>query len=171
MIDASSQKRETLVMTSLRLLVVTAFLATAALPLRAEDTGVTVENAWARASGAASAAYLTLRSERPDRLVGVASPVAGAASLHSSVNDGGIMRMRPAESIPVEPGHPTTLEPGGLHIMLEKLKHPLKEGDHFPLTLTFEKAGTREVEVRVEKAGARGPTNHGGMKPHSQMSH
>jgi hypothetical protein len=156
-------------MTFLRLLAATTFLA-AASPLHAEDTGVTVENAWARASAATSAAYLTLKSERPDRLVGVATPVAGGASLHTSLNEGGIMRMRPAESIPVEPGHPTTLEPGGLHIMLEKLKHPLKEGDHFPLTLTFEKAGTREIEVRVEKAGARGPTSHGGMKPHSQMS-
>jgi copper(I)-binding protein len=156
---------------TMRSLAVAAILAAGlAFPLRAEDTGVAVENPWARASagaGGASAAYLTVKSEKPDRLVAVTTPVAGMASLHTSVNESGIMKMRPVEGIPVEPGHPAVLEPGGLHIMLEKLKQPLKEGDHFPLTLTFEKAGTRQVEVRVEKAGARMPGGHGGMRPGS----
>ena len=41
--------------------------------------------------------------------------------------------------------------------MLTGLNGPLREGQSFPLTLTFEKAGTREVTVAIEKPGASGP--------------
>jgi periplasmic copper chaperone A len=44
-----------------------------------------------------------------------------------------------------------------MHIMLIGLKKPLTAGQSFPLTLTFAKAGTRTVEVAVEKIGAEGP--------------
>ena len=45
------------------------------------------------------------------------------------------------------------LKPSGLHLML-RIKQHLVEGETFPLTLTFEKAGPIEVTVRVEKVGA-----------------
>ena len=41
--------------------------------------------------------------------------------------------------------------------MLMGLNGPLREGQSFSLTLTFEKAGAREVTVAVEKPGAAGP--------------
>ena len=56
--------------------------------------------------------------------------------------------------VDVPAGGKTALEPGGLHVMLIGLKAPLKEGDKFPLTLTFAKAGKVDVEVIVEKPGA-----------------
>jgi periplasmic copper chaperone A len=146
-----------------RTFAVALLLAGAALPLRAED-GISVENAWARAGTSTGAVYLTMQADHPDRLVGVATPAADATSLHTSMNESGIVRMRPVEAIPLEPGKKVALEPGGLHIMLERLKRPLKEGDSFPLTLTFEKGGTRQLDVRVEKAGARAPTHSGGMR-------
>ena len=40
--------------------------------------------------------------------------------------------------------------------MLIGLKQPLKVGENFPLTLTFEKAGKLDVTVTVEKAAAMG---------------
>jgi copper(I)-binding protein len=40
------------------------------------------------------------------------------------------------------------------------LKRPLKEGESLKLVLTFEKAGTIEVEAAVEKAGSPGGHNH-----------
>jgi copper(I)-binding protein len=157
-------------MSRLPRLALAACLALAPLPLRAAESGVAVANAWARASAGAvgtSAVYLTMKSAEPDRLVAAATPVAGKATLHTSMNESGIMRMRPIEGVPLAPGQPTTLQPGGIHIMLEQLKQPLKEGDRFPLTLTFEKSGTKQVEVAVEKAGARGPAGgHGGAMRH-----
>jgi copper(I)-binding protein len=48
------------------------------------------------------------------------------------------------------PPHGTVkFEPGGLHIMLVGLAHPLASGSDFPLTLRFEKAGELTVRVRV----------------------
>ena len=64
------------------------------------------------------------------------------------------MRMRAVENIPVPANGQTALEPGGYHIMLIGLKQALKEGGSFPLTLTFEKAGSVTVQVPVQKAGA-----------------
>ena len=38
--------------------------------------------------------------------------------------------------------------------MLLSVKHQLKEGETFPLTLTFEKAGAIQVTVKVGKVGS-----------------
>ena len=50
---------------------------------------------------------------------------------------------------------------GGHHLMLIGLKAPLEDGDRFPMTLRFEKAGEREVMVWVQQprdaAGAHEP--------------
>jgi hypothetical protein len=70
---------------------------------------------------------------------------------------GMVMKMRPITGLDIPAGQPVTLKPGGEHIMLMGLNQPLHEGQSFPLTLDFEKAGPRTVTVTVEKAGARGP--------------
>ena len=119
-----------------------------------------VTNAWARATPGGTtigAAYLTVLSATPDRLVAAASPVARKAELHMMSMSGGVMTMRPLDGIDLPAGRPVTFKPGGLHIMLMGLKAPLREGRSFPLTLTFAKAGKREVEVTVAKVGAMGP--------------
>jgi hypothetical protein len=70
---------------------------------------------------------------------------------------GMVMKMRPLAGLDIPAGQSVTLKPGGEHIMLMGLKGPLREGQSFPLTLTFEKAGAREVTVAVEKPAAAGP--------------
>ena len=125
----------------------------------AEDASVQVEHPWARPSaGQTGAVYMTIANTGPvdDRLVSAATPVADQAQLHTEVNDKGIIKMRPVSAIDVKPGGQTMLKPGGLHLMLIGLKQPLKVGESFPLTLTFEKAGTLDVTVSVEKAAAMG---------------
>lgn len=77
------------------------------------------------------------------------------------------MKMRLVKAIDAKAGAPAVLEPGGLHIMLIGLKQPLKEGEKFPLTLTFEKAGSVSVEVAVESVGAGTPEpSHMGEHKH-----
>lgn len=128
-------------------------------PARTDEPRVT--NAWARATpGAAetAAAYLTIVSAVPDRLVSVATPAARQAELHRMAMDGNVMRMRPLAAIDLPAGTAVTLKPGADHIMLLGLAKPLREGDRFALTLEFEKAGKREVSVAVEKPGAMGPS-------------
>jgi periplasmic copper chaperone A len=53
--------------------------------------------------------------------------------------------------------------------MLVRLRHPLKEGESFPLTLDFAKGGKQEVQVKVAKVGAMG-LGSGSMGAHD-MSH
>jgi len=71
--------------------------------------------------------------------------------------EGGVMRMRPLTAIDIPAGQTVTLSPGGTHIMLLGLTQPLREGQSFPLTLSFDHAGPRQVTVVIEKAGATGP--------------
>ena len=139
-----------------------AFLASLILagPALAQTSQLEVTNAWARATpGKAEngAAYLTIQSPTPDRLVAVSSPVAKKAELHTMSMEGMVMKMRPLAGLDIPAGQPVTLKPGGEHIMLEGLDAPLREGQSFPLTLTFDKAGTRTVTVAIEKPGAAGP--------------
>jgi len=48
--------------------------------------------------------------------------------------------------------------------MLKDLKQSLKQGDSFPITLSFAKAGQITATATVEKAGARMPDiDHGNM--------
>ena len=119
-----------------------------------------VSSAWARATPAKAEngiSYLTIRSPTPDRLLSVSSPVAKKAELNTMEMSGMVMKMRPIASLDIPAGQPVTLKPSGEHIMLLGLNGPLREGQSFALTLTFEKAGAREVTVGVEKPGAAGP--------------
>src|SRR3546814_14254632 len=74
--------------------------------------------------------------------------------------DGDIMKMRRLEAVEIPAHGSAVLRPGSHHLMLIGLKQPLHEGERFPLTLTFEKAGTITVEITVEGIASMGP--HGG---------
>jgi periplasmic copper chaperone A len=141
-----------------QLLVAACFVfASAAL---AQTGPLEVSDAWARATPSKAengVAFLTIRASTPDRLVSVSSPVAKKAELHAMEMAGMVMKMRPLAGLDIPAGQSVTLKPGGEHIMLMGLNGPLREGESFALTLTFEKGGAREVTVAVEKPGAAGP--------------
>jgi copper(I)-binding protein len=119
----------------------------------AQDGPIVIEQPWARAATSGnSAAYLVMenRGAEPDRLVGLASPAARSSELHtSSVDANGVASMRPVQALELPPGGRATLTPGGMHIMLVGLARPLEDGQHFQLSLTFEKAGVVTVDVAV----------------------
>ena len=144
---------------SKNLLVLATFLLVAGAAA-AQTGSLEVKDAWARAtSGKAEigAVYLTLESPGPDRLTGLSTPVAPTAQLHTTTMEGGIMKMRLVAGLDLPAGEAVALKPGATHIMLLGLTQSLRPGQSFPLTLTFEKAGPREVTVSVAKAGAMGP--------------
>lgn len=129
----------------------------ASAPANAKAGEITVEQPFARATPAkVGGVFLVLKNSAAmaDKLVKAASPIAENVELHTHIKDGDAMRMRAVDSIPVPANGQTALEPGGYHIMLIGLKQALKEGGSFPLTLTFEKAGSVTVTVPVQKAGA-----------------
>ena len=69
--------------------------------------------------------------------------------------DGSVMRMRELEKgLEIPPGATVMLKPGGYHIMFMELKSPLAKDTKVPVTLVFEKAGSIDVEMKVEAMGA-----------------
>ena len=98
-----------------------------------------------------------------DRLLSASTPVAGRVHIHRMRMQGDVMQMRALPALDI-PGHTTVPmrhnTPDGYHLMLFDLKAPLKDGDRFPVTLTFERAGTREVKVWVQ-------TPRGRIDPHT----
>ena len=127
---------------------------------------IDIGHPYARVTGAGQATgagYLKLANKgADDRLLSARAAVSASAELHSMSMDGDVMRMRQVDAIVLPAGKSVELKPGGFHLMFVGLKAPLKEGDKFPLTLKFEKAGEVEVTVNVEspKAGAAAEHKH-----------
>lgn len=142
---------------SLSMLAATGALFAGLSSARAED--LKVEAAWARASvGSNGAAFVTIfNGGAPDRLVSVTSPVAPDVMLHRSFEEGGMMKMEHVPALPIDTGQRVEMKPGGMHIMLVNLKQPLKKGSQLPLSLRFERGGTKDVTATVYGPGAMEP--------------
>jgi copper(I)-binding protein len=89
-----------------------------------------------------------------DRLVSASAKVSKSVELHEMTMAGDVMKMRQVDAIELPAGQTVELKPGGYHVMFIGLKAPLKVGDRFPLTLTFEKAGAVTVDMMVMAPGA-----------------
>jgi copper(I)-binding protein len=138
-----------------------------AIPGAVSAQSVQVVDAWSRPTPPGmdvGVAYFTINNAgKSDRLLRVSSPVAKRAEMHESSLKGGVMRMDGLSSVAIGSGAPTSFEPSGKHVMLLGLKRSLREGDVFPLVLTFANAGKVETKVRVRGTG-------GTEKPHSGSS-
>ncbi|MCW5698849.1 MAG: copper chaperone PCu(A)C [Rhodospirillales bacterium] len=152
-----------------------AMSAGSALAADAAVGNIVVQGPWARASASmakAGAAFMTIENKGSalDRLVSASADVSDKVELHTHIKEGDVMKMRQVEAIDVPAGGTTELKPGGLHVMFMGLKHPLNEGESFPLTLSFEGAGEVTVDVVVKEAGAMGLGHgHGNMNKGDKM--
>jgi periplasmic copper chaperone A len=123
---------------------------------------LSIGHAWSRATiGAGRPAVfyveITNAGAADDALTAIATPAATMSMLHETVVTDGVASMPHAMSVPVLAGQTTELAPGGYHGMLMGLTSALKEGDSFPVTLTFAKAGAVTVNVEVLSLRAEGP--------------
>lgn len=126
---------------------------TGAAPTPAAQS-VVVTEPYVRAPGPgmdATAAYLTMRNTgaTEQALVRAATPGVRAVELHGVFEENGLMSMRPVTTVPIAAGATVKLEPGGLHVMLLGVDHPLAAGDTVPLTLTFGDGTTLEFPAPV----------------------
>jgi uncharacterized protein YcnI/copper(I)-binding protein len=116
---------------------------------------------WSRATpGGARVAggYLTVtnRGAQPDRLVSGSADFAERVEIHEMATANGVMTMRNlANGLAIAPGQTVELKPGGYHVMFMGLRRPLAEGQTVKVTLTFERAGTVELDFRVGGIGGR----------------
>lgn len=149
---------------------------TGASAAAAAESGDAIEisGAWARTSPSAvdtGAAYMTITGGTDDdSLLTVEAPstIAGMAQIHEMVpvsggsdssmamgsddttdGEGAMVMQEVKGGLEIPAGKTVELAPGGYHVMLMELAAPLKEGSTFDLTLTFEKAGEKTVNVEV----------------------
>ena len=142
--------------------------ATAALAADYTLGDLTIAKPWSRATPAAApvgAGYLTVTNagKTADRLVSAASGVSAKVEIHEMAVIDGVMRMRALDQgIEVPAGGKIEFKPGGFHIMFIGLKQPIAKDTKFKGTLTFEKAGTVEVEYEVQGMGGGAAAGHSG---------
>ena len=121
-------------------------------------SALTVTDAWVRAvpGGAVAAAYMHLHNGggQAVRVIGVRSAAAAHAMIHETRLEKGLSTMRAHEPLEVDPGASVELKPGGLHVMLTDLAHPLAVGEQVPLELLLEGGGRIEVRARVRSPDA-----------------
>lgn len=134
------------------------------------EVHVAVFELWSRATPAGSnvaAGYLKIANKgtAADRLTGGSFERVGKVEIHTMIDDGGIMKMRPLETgLEIRPGETVELKPGGLHLMLMGLSAGFKEGEAIKGSLTFEKAGSIDVVLTVKPLGA--PSSGGSHAGH-----
>jgi copper(I)-binding protein len=136
-----------------RLLIALAFAPACAF------AGVSVDNAWARATAPnqpAAGAFMNLTADTDTVLVSASNDASGTTELHSMKMDNGVMVMRAVPQIDLPKGKTVALKPGGLHVMLIGLKRQLKEGETVTLQLK-----TRDASGKIETLTVKAPVKSG----------
>ena len=118
-------------------------------------------------AGGNGAIYFTVMNgtAQADRLVAVESDVAAATELHESIDENNVIRMEPRpDGFDIPAGGSVKLAPGGKHVMLTNVKHPLTEGESLPITLRFDHAAPMSVTVPILGLDStmEGEHQHGG---------
>ncbi|TBU78607.1 hypothetical protein DNK06_03995 [Pseudomonas daroniae] len=141
-----------------KIALTTALLAASLLATAHEyDAGeLHIDHPWSREMppvAPTAAAYFVVhnKGDQDDRLLAIETPVAGKAEIHEHAHVGGMMKMQQVPNVVIPAGGEVKFAPMGYHVMLFDLKQQARDGDRFPLTLTFEKAGQVQVEVAVQK--------------------
>ncbi|MGY5823098.1 copper chaperone PCu(A)C [Vibrio chemaguriensis] len=96
---------------------------------------------------------LTNHGDSEDALIAAESPIAGHVEIHTHKKEDGVMKMIKIDEVRVPANNSVLFKPGSFHLMIFNPTQALKEGDRFPMTLTFKNAGKVEVEMAVEKQG------------------
>ena len=102
--------------------------------------------------GANIAVYAAIRNRggADDQLIWAHTPVADTVEIHqSTIDEKGVMRMRPQARVSIPARSDMLFEPGGHHFMLVNINRPLELGDSFQMRLEFAKTGEYHVTVVV----------------------
>ncbi len=132
-------------------------LVTLHLAAAAPAPDVTVTDAWIRwlPADIPAAGYMTLvNSLAVDRvLIAVTSKDYGDIGIHQTLDDHGVSKMRPLDSITLTPHALVRFAEGGYHLMLMQPTHPLHPGDRVTMTLHFKQGQPIDVVFTVRAGG------------------
>lgn len=149
-----------------------------------------IEHPFARATppnAPVSGGYMTIHNsgETADRLISGKADFADRVEIHEMKMEGDVMKMRQlADGLEIPAGGEVELKPGGYHIMFIGIDSQFKDGETRSATLTFEKAGSIDIDFQVQDIRAmqghmkkdgdeamdHGKMDHGKME-HGKMEH
>jgi len=114
-----------------------------------------------------TAAFMQLTNTGTENrsVVSASSPASDVVELHTHIQEGDRMQMRQIPEIKLPAGETTTLQPGGLHLMLIGLKAPVVEGDQLSITLTLDNGERVDLELPVQPVMPGMKGGHQGMHP------
>jgi copper(I)-binding protein len=98
-----------------------------------------------------SATYMRIRNQgkQDDRLIAFHSNVSEFVEIHTTETRNGVSMMAKVSGSDIPGRRTVTLESGGLHIMLIKLKKDLRPEDSLELVLEFENSGQIPFKAEV----------------------
>jgi copper(I)-binding protein len=133
--------------------------------LAAAADNVSVEHPYVRLappSAPTTGAFMVIRNngDKDIKVLKADNPASRLTELHTHLNEGGVMKMRPVAAVEIKAKSEAVLQPGGLHVMLIDLKAPLKDGDVVPITLGFDDGSSKKVEAKVMNPAAMPATEH-----------
>ena len=115
---------------------------------------IEITRAWSRATppGAPMGAiYMDFRNHSLEEISidDISTDVAELSEVHQSIEVNGVMRMREVTPFLLPKNRTVSLQPGGKHVMLMRLKQSLQAGTVFTLTVTDSLGIVHEVPVKV----------------------
>jgi len=115
-----------------------------------------IDHPWSRETppnAQTAAVYLTIHNHgtETDRLLSAETPAAERVELHEHIHQDGLMKMQQVAEVVIPATGEVKFAPGGLHLMLFAPSKHYQDGEHFPITLHFARAGAVKVEVLVQK--------------------
>jgi copper(I)-binding protein len=120
-----------------------------------------ITHAWVRlpaVPGRPAAAYFTVTGGRADEtLVRVESAVVKRIEMHESMGSGGMMTMKPLDSVALPARAESQFAPGGRHLMLFDVDPAITPGTAIPLRFGFASGKTAEAEAKTVAAGEDAP--------------
>ncbi|MGB7292418.1 MAG: copper chaperone PCu(A)C [Thermodesulfobacteriota bacterium] len=117
---------------------------------------IVVSDAWIRElppGPSVTAGYMVIENlgNNDDKLTGINASFAGHAGIHTTqIDNNGIARTNMIQELVIPAGKKVVLEPGATHIMLTGITEPIKKDDTIKLELMFERAGRKEIYVKVK---------------------
>ncbi len=127
-----------------------------AVPLAgcAGECSPVVEGGWIRKPPAdlpMLAAYARIANpcDRPVVVVSAASDAFAEVTVHATVVENGISRMRPVREWPIAAGATAVMQPGGIHLMLMQPRRALRDGDRVGIRFTLADGRAVDGQFRV----------------------
>jgi copper(I)-binding protein len=156
---------------SLRRIALAAVVASIALlavaPIVHAQGKLSVYDAWIRQAppGASMmAGYATLKNEgdAPIKVLTVQSDAFRQSSIHETVVERGVSKMRELPRIDLAAGATIEMKPGGAHLMLSEPRHPIVVGEKVHMVFLLADGTRVEAYFDVQAPEAAGAENGGG---------